>query len=342
MHYTTDRPPISKIILVAFVVVTFFLLFIVAKGIVTANTFMKATGLTPRTMVSLVFGSGVDLQPIDGRVNVLLLGIAGGTHDGADLTDTQLVLSFHPENKSLAMISVPRDIWSDTLKDKVNSAYHYGEAKRKGGGIVLSQAIVSDMIGLPIQHTLVFNFLGFEKIIDLVGGITIDVPLAFTDKEFPIVGKENDTCDGDEKFTCRYEALSFNKGVQQMDGSRALKYVRSRHAVGEEGTDFARGKRQQEVLLAMKQRLTSKEVLMKPSLVLELYKAFDEASDTDMNVGQLMTLGKLFVGIEDGKSGQVSIEDQLYVPPQSWFGRYVLLPKESFEAIHEFVKSKLK
>ncbi len=332
------RKPITIVIVFG---VLFILLVFLTKGIVWASIFMRATGLTPQTTLSLVFGRGVDLAPIDGRVNILLLGIAGGTHDGADLTDTQLILSFYPENKALSMISVPRDIWSDTLKDRVNSAYHYGEVKRKGGGIVLSKAIISDMVGLPIQHTLVFNFLGFEKIIDLVGGITINVPVAFIDSEFPIVGKENDMCSGDETFACRYEPLTFQAGVQHMDGSRALQYVRSRHAVGEEGTDFARGKRQQEVLLAMKQRLTSKDVLMKPSLILSLYKAFDDASDTDMNIGQLMTVGKLFVGIGEGKSKQLSIEDQLYVPPQSWYGRYVLLPKESFDAIHEFVKSKL-
>lgn len=341
MDHTKTRPPISKIILTFFLVIVLVLLIVLAKGAVIAGEFMKATGLSPRTLMSLVFSNGVDLGAINGRVNVLLLGVAGGTHDGPDLTDTQLVLSFHPENKSLSMISVPRDIWSDTLKDKVNSAYHYGEEKRKGGGIVLSQAIISDMVGLPIQHTLVFNFSGFEKVIDLVGGVSIDVPVAFTDDEFPIPGKENDQCSGDEAFKCRYEVLTFPKGMQQMDGKRALKYVRSRHAIGEEGTDFARGKRQQEVLLAIKKRLISKDVLMNPSLVLSLYKAFDDASDTDMNIGQLMTVGKLFISIGDGKSRQISIEDQLYVPPQSWYGRYVLLPKESFEAIHTFIKNKL-
>ncbi len=341
MDHYFHRRKISKIILLVFFAVVVTLLIFLAKGIVIANTFMSATGLTPRATLSLVFGNGVDLGAIDGRVNVLLLGIAGGNHDGADLTDTQLVLSFHPEKKSLSMISVPRDIWSDTLKDKVNSAYHYGEQKRKDGGIVLSQAIISDMVGLPIQHTLVFNFLGFEKIIDLVGGITIDVPIAFTDPDYPIAGKENDMCDGDKEYTCRFETLSFQAGMQQMNGNRALKYVRSRNAIGAEGTDFARGKRQQEVLLAVRERLMSKDVLTNPSLVLLLYKAFEDASDTDMNVGELMTLGKLFIGVEEGKSGQLSIEDQLYTPPQSWYGRYVLLPKESFEKIHAFIKSKL-
>lgn len=328
-------------VLVIFFLVVIVLLGLFAKGVVVINTFMRATGLTPSTAFALAFGNGVDLGAIDGRVNVLLLGVAGGNHDGADLTDTQLLLSFHLENKSLAMISVPRDIWSDTLKDKVNSAYHYGELKRKGGGIVLSQAIISDMVGLPIQHTLVFTFSGFEKIIDLVGGITVDVPIAFTDLEFPIVGKENDTCEGDETFACRYEVLRFEKGIQQMDGSRALKYVRSRNAIGNEGSDFARGKRQQEVLIATKQRLMSKDVLLKPAVALEIYKAFDEASDTDMNIGQLLTVGKLFVSVGENKSSHISIEEKVYTPPQSWFGRYVLLPKESFEEIHAFIQSKL-
>lgn len=340
MYQTSNRRPISTRALLIFFAVVVTLLVFLSKGIVIASTFMSVTGLTPATAVSLIVGHGVDLGAIDGRVNVLLLGIAGGDHDGADLTDTQLLLSFHPEYKSLTMISIPRDIWSETLKDKVNSAYHYGELKRKGGGIVLSQAIISDMVGLPIQHTVVFNFSGFEKIIDIVGGITINVPEAFTDLDYPIAGKENDTCQGDKTFRCRYEALTFESGDQHMDGARALKYVRSRHAIGEEGSDFARGKRQQEVLIAMKKRLLSKDVLFNPSLLLSLYKAFDEASDTDMNIGKFLSLGKLFAGVE-GKQAQVSIENELYTPPQGWFGRYVLLPKESFEKIHEYIKGRL-
>ncbi len=331
--------PKARLAVVLFAVFLVAVLFI--KGMLMVRNFMTVSGVTPVTLLKLVFDSGADLKPIDGRVNILLLGVAGGTHDGPDLTDTILVMSMQPEKHTIAMISVPRDIWSDTLKDKVNSAYHYGQEKRKGGGLVLSKAIVSDIIGLPIQYALVLDFSGFQRIIDLVGGIDVDVPKAFTDTEYPIPGREDDDCGGDPDFRCRYESLSFDAGLQTMNGERALKYVRSRHADGDEGSDFSRSKRQQEVILALKNKLLSRDITMHPQEFEKLYSAFDSATDTDMNMGELLTVGKIFLKTPKEMTTRISLENELYVPPSNWYGRYVLLPKENFPALHSFVRSQL-
>lgn len=282
------------------------------------------------------FIQNADLKPIDGRVNILLMGIAGGDHDGPDLTDTMLVISFDMQKKSLSMISVPRDTWSDTLKDKVNSAYHYGQKQKTGGGLILSKAIVSDMVGLPIHYGLVFDFAGFKEVIDIIGGVNVHVQIAFTDPEFPIAGRENDPC-----YACRYETLHFDAGLQFMNGETALKYVRSRHADGDAGTDFARSRRQQEVLLAIKQKVTSKEVFMHPKLYRNIYSSVERASDSDMNFGQLLSIGKIFLGIPDARITRISLEDKFYNPPNYLYGRYVLIPKESFEEIHQYIKTSL-
>lgn len=342
------HPKIAAVVLLFGVIL---LLFVAAKGILVSGRFMQSTGITPTTLFKLVFDSGADLHPIEGRVNILLLGIPGGDHEGTDLTDTILVLSFHEKNHTLSMISLPRDIWSDTLKDKVNSAYHYGELKstqggsasgRKKGGLILSKAIVSDMVGLPMQYALVLDFSGFRKVIDLVGGIEVNVPKSFTDTEFPVPGKETDTCGGDTEFRCRYEPLHFDAGAQVMNGDLALKYVRSRHAEGEEGSDFARGRRQQEVLLALKTKLMSREIYLHPGQWEKLYAAFNEATDMDMNIGELLTVGKLFMNTPKEQTQRISLEDKLYTPPSSWYGRYVLLPIEDFQKIHEFIQKSLK
>lgn len=350
MRPNVQRTNASKIVVALLLLGIFVVVLMLLKGVFYSYGVMKTTGVTPLTLFRLVFDAGADLKPIDGRVNILLLGIAGGNHDGPNLTDTILVLSFHEKNQTLAMISVPRDIWSDTLKDKVNSAYHYGEEKsreagsgtaRKKGGLILSKAIISDVIGLPIQYALVLDFSGFQKVIDLVDGVEVNVPKSFTDPDYPIPGKEDDECAGDPEFRCRYEALHFDAGIQVMDGARALKYVRSRHAEGNEGSDFARGRRQQEVILALKTRLMSKDVYLKSGEIEKLYAAFDEATDTDLNIGELLTVGKMFMQTPKDHTKRISLEDLLYTPPSSWYGRYVLLPKESFDAIHTFVKSSL-
>lgn len=331
-------PRLSKIL---FFIVAFFVVFGISKIILWGQSFMQTTGLTPMTVMKLITDTGVDLKSQDGRTNILLLGIGGGSHAGADLTDTILVVSLVPSTKRMAMISVPRDIWSDTLKDKVNSAYHYGEEKKVGGGLTLAKVIVEDMVGLPIHYVLLIDFSGFESIIDIVGGIDIIVPVAFTDSEFPIAGKEDDLCDGDSQFLCRYESVSFRSGAQHMDGETALTYIRSRHAEGDEGSDFARSRRQQEALVALQEKLKNPSTWLPPSRAMLLFKAFDQASTTDMRIGELATVGKLSMKIGNKNTARISFVDYLTQSPLWMYGRYALIPKESFQTIHEYIRTKL-
>ena len=321
----------SKVIVL---IVVFIVLVAVAKVIVLGQAFMRVTGLTPVTVVKLLFNGGTQLRELEGRTNILLLGIGGGTHEGSDLTDTMIVLSFLPLQHTLAMISLPRDLWSDTLRDKINSAYHYG-------GFVLAKSTVEDVIGMPIHYAFLVDFSGFQKIIDLVGGVYVNVTTAFTDSEFPVAGRENDLCGGDPTLACRYEAIHFEKGEQLMNGNRALQYVRSRHAEGNEGSDFARSKRQQDVLVALKAKLTDPRVWLSPRLPV-LVRALDDATDTDLNISELATVGKLTVQVPGGSIKKISFEDFLITPP-SWQydGKYVLVPKEDGSSIQQFIKAQL-
>lgn len=331
-------PKLSKIL---FFIAAFFVILGIAKIALWGQSFMQTTGLTPTAVFRLLVNTGVDLKFQDGRTNILLLGIGGGNHAGADLTDTILVVSLDTHKKKMAMISVPRDLWSDTLKDKVNSSYHYGEEKKTGGGLTLAKVIVEDVVGLPIHYVLLIDFSGFESIINIVGGIDITVPKAFTDSEFPIAGKEEDLCDGDPQFRCRYESISFIAGKQHMDGETALTYIRSRHADGDEGSDFARGRRQQEVLVALQETLKNPSTWLPPSRAFALFEAFDRASTTDMRIGELATVGKVIMKTGSGEAKRISFVDFLSEPPLWMYSRYTLVPKESFSAIHDYIKSQL-
>lgn len=305
------------------------------------SRFMKTTGVTPGFLVTLIANGGTTLRSTDGHTNILLLGIGGGDHEGSDLTDTMIVLSLDPAKEAMAMVSIPRDLWSDSLRDKINSAYHYGEEKKVGGGFVLSKATVEETVGMPVHYVFLIDFSGFQKIIDLVGGIRVNVTKAFTDPEFPVAGRENDVCGGDPALACRYEAIHFEKGEQQMNGSRALQYVRSRHAEGDEGSDFARSRRQQDVLVALKAKLTDPRVWVSPRLPL-LIQALDDATDTDLNISELATVGKLATGVSSGSIKKISFEDQLMTPPLwQYDGKYVLVPKEDSASIVQFIKAQL-
>lgn len=331
-------PKIKTILVVLFAGLAILLL---TKSILFIQRFMHDTGLTPKTVANLLFDGGVNLMSHDGATNILVLGMGGGDHVGSDLTDTMIVVSIRPSEKRMAIITLPRDVWSETLRDRINSAYHYGEEKKTGGGTVLAKSIVEEVTGLPIHYTFLIDFTGFKEIIDRVGGVNVVVHEAFTDSEFPILGRETDDCGGDKTTSCRYETIHFDAGMQTMNGDTALKYVRSRHAEGTEGSDFARGKRQQDVLLALKQKLMKPELWMSVANIKDLTTAFDRATETDMNIGELATVGKIARDIEESNIKRISIQSQLYEPPIWRYGRYVLIPSGGLESIHSYIQEEL-
>lgn len=302
---------------------------------------MRTTGITPGLLVRLVFDDGVKLKSSWDRTNILLLGIGGGTHAGADLTDTIMVVSLDSKNKSVALISVPRDIWSDTLKDKVNSAFHYGDEKKEGGGMLLAKVIAEDVVGIPIHYGMVIDFSGFKKVIDEFGGIDVNVSRAFTDNDFPKEGMEDQSCPGDPTNRCVYETVHFDEGVQHMDGDRALKYARSRHAEGEEGGDFARSKRQQDLIVALKDAVIHPSRWFSFDRAATLWRVTDEAIDSDMNIAELATVAKRFVSMKDSETKKVSIDELFFVPPTYLYGKYVLVPKDDWDSIYEYIKQQL-
>lgn len=330
----------SKRIIVAWIfvgIVGFFAIQAIMSGL----RFMRTTGLTPTLAARLVLDDGVSLKSSAQFTNILVLGVGGGTHDGADLTDTMMVVSLNADKHSVTFTSIPRDIWSETLKDRINSAYHYGEEKKKGGGLLLAKVIAEDVVGIPIQYSFLLDFSGFKEIIDVVGGIDVNVSKAFTDVDFPIAGKEKDTCPGDPTNRCVYETIHFDEGMQHMDGERALKYVRSRHAEGDEGSDFARGRRQQDVLVALKDKLVHPTQWFSIERAQALQNIIQKATETDMNLGELATVAKRVAATDDSKIQKISFEDLLYNPPSYVYGRYVLIPKDDWQTIHSFIKQKL-
>ncbi|MCX6794082.1 MAG: LCP family protein [Candidatus Gottesmanbacteria bacterium] len=286
------------------------------------------------------------LDSSDGRTNILIMGIGGGTHEGADLTDTIMVLSLDTVKKTVALISIPRDIWSDTLKDKVNTAYHYGELKNPpagGGGLLLAKVTIEDVIGIPIQYAVVIDFSGFTKVIDAVGGIDVNVPEAFTDTQYPKPGMEKVTCPGDPTNACVYETVQFNTGLQHMDGARALIYARSRHAEGQEGSDFARSQRQQIIMVALKDRFTHPMQWTTLSRLNALPKLLDDATDMDMNIAQVLTVGKRFASVRQDEIKKIAFDQLLNTPPAYLYNNlYVLVPQTDWETIHTYIQEKLK
>lgn len=294
------------------------------------------------------FARGLNFIPkaTQGRTNILLLGMGGEGHEAKDLTDTIIFLSLNFKTSKTLMLSLPRDIWIPSMRAKINTAYHYGEEKQpggpaspQGGGLILAKAAVSEILGQPIHYAVALDFDGFVKAVDVFEGVEIEVEKSFDDYRYPILGRENDDCDGDPEFACRYEHLYFEAGWQTMDGQRALKYVRSRNAEGEEGTDFARSRRQQRLLLAVRNKIFSPKTIFRPGKLRELIEVLKQSIKTDITPNDYPGLAKLTLKFKPEKM-RTEVLDFLVNPPLSatYDYHWVLVPPtSSWQEVHDYV-----
>ncbi|MFC1627304.1 LCP family protein [Patescibacteria group bacterium] len=324
---------------VSAIILIIFLIWFAPKTFPFFKTILKV----PSAIISLINPSITKLDSSQNRTNILLLGIGGGDHPGGDLTDSIMLISVDIKTGDAVLISLPRDIWVESLSAKLNHAYRFGEEKQAGSGLVLAKSAVSEITNQPVHYTVLLDFSGFEKAIDIIGGLDINVPHGFVDEQYPVPGKESAQPESD-----RYQTLEFLAGQQHMDGSTALKYVRSRHAKGIEGTDFARAQRQQRVILALKDQLLTARVILNPKKISQLKQAFQDSVKTDIDSSAYPDLLKLAMridqdnirtGIIDQGSETEEIPPLLYNPPASQYGQWVLLPIDNdWQAVFDHVQ----
>ena len=296
----------------------------------------EIAGISP---LKVLFTQGT-YKKNDNKVNIVLLGKAGGLHDGPNLTDSIVVASYDTLINRVTLISIPRDVWSRALEDKINSAYAYGEAKKKGGGMVLAKSEIGAIVGLPIHYAVVIDFNKFKELIDYFGGIDVSVERSFDDNKFPITGRENDLCNGDLEYKCRYEHISFKQGLQHMDGETALKFVRSRYATGEEGTDFARNKRQEKILKIISERIVAIGKNHDIAKIKSTYQLLDTIIERDITNPDTSYIAKNIILKKEFNMNQFSLSEDLFIVPRKseYKGKYVLIPKnDNFNYIHSYV-----
>ncbi len=273
------------------------------------------------------------------RVNILLLGIGGEGHDGAYLTDTIILASFKPSTKQVSLISIPRDLVSPVSNwRKINSVSALAEQQLPGSGSEATARAIAELLQIPIHYYVRADFQGFINIIDQLGGVTINVENQLDDYSYPILGREDNP-----NYYSRYEHLHIEKGEQTMDGSLALKYARSRHALNSEGSDFARARRQQLVLEAVKNKLLSTKTLLNPIMVSKLIGEFNKNVATSLNAWEMLRLWDLFKDIDRSQIINKVLSDApdgLLISGRGEDGAYILTPRSgNFAAIRNLVKN---
>ncbi|MCB9802457.1 LCP family protein [Candidatus Nomurabacteria bacterium] len=231
------------------------------------------------------------------RINFLILGMGGEGHSGPYLTDTIILASFQPSSKKAALISIPRDMIVPVSKNnykKINSVYTIGKNQTGDGG-AFTKEIVSETLGLPIHYFVSVDFQGFVEIIDSLGGVDVTVDRDFTDYQFPT-----------EDY--KYQVISFEQGEQEMDGLTALRFARSRHGNNGEGSDFSRSIRQQKILSALKDKITSFNTLINPKKITDLFSLVNQYTQTDLEPWEAVKLVHMVKGLDSQQIVSQSID----------------------------------
>jgi LCP family protein required for cell wall assembly len=188
-------------------------------------------------------------------------------------TDTIIVLSLDPLNRTASMLSIPRDTLVPIPghgSEKVNAAYALG-------GPELAQRTIENLLAIRLNSYALINFDAFTKIVDSLGGALVDVKRPIRDESYPTPGYG-------------VERLNIQPGPQLMPGDRALKYARSRH----DSNDFSRAKRQQDVISALRARMSSDGMLSRiPAIVGDV----GTAVETNFDPANILPLAGLGGGI---------------------------------------------
>ncbi len=221
--------------------------------------------------------------PWDGasRVTIMIIGLDFGDwsadRNGPSRSDTMLLLTIDPVTKTAGMLSVPRDMWVNIPGfgySKINNAYAFGEGSHlPGGSPALAVKTVENFLGIDIQYYAQVEFTTFEKMIDTVGGVCLDVPAKIT------VGRT-------------YEhQVELQPGYQCLDGKSTLGYARARHT---EGGDVDRAARQQQVIIAIRDKVLDPANFL--SLIAQSRTLYDELSggiNTNLSLNDALRLAML-------------------------------------------------
>ena len=216
----------------------------------------------------------------EGRVNILMMGIDRRPGEGfVSRTDSIMVISLNPENDTASSLSIPRDLYAQIPgygQDRINTAMVYGALEGDFlDGAALAMQTVSSNLNIPVHHFILVDFGAFERSIDLLGGIDVEVPYEINDPEYP-------------DMNYGYDPLYIPAGVHHFDGATALKYARTRHG----DSDFNRAYRQQQVLFAARQQALNmgigELIVRAPSL----YQQVQDGIRTDLSLEQMLRLAR--------------------------------------------------
>lgn len=335
----------KKIFLRTFV--SLFVIGVLCSGFIFGNAYLKARKIFGGGGGAPALNSEVDPAKLkgegDGRVNILLLGKGGAGHEGADLTDTIVVASIDPIQKEMSLLSIPRDFYVSTTDNyKINAVYQQAKAKVLAGkktsdinqraeaaGEAAVESKVEEVTGIPMHYYVMVDFAAFEKAINIVGGVDVNVPKELA--VYEVFGPRN--------------ILDVKPGMQHFDGARALGFSRSRHTSAR--GDFDRSERQRLLLVALKDKIMSAGTYSNPVKITQLVNDFGDHVHSNLSTGEILRVYDIVKSIDSSKIGSID----LVTPPNVLIGggmvngNSVQQPKAgpaNYSEIQNFIRNSLR
>ncbi len=239
----------------------------------------------PTPVVTAVFTLTVSLTPTPATTvswgaettNLLLLGSDKRKEvDGTWRTDTMIVVAINSISNTVGVINIPRDLWVyvPTYSDetRINVVDFLGQrTDYPGGGPALLKETIQYNLGLPLDNYARLDFEGFKQVIDTLGGINVEVDCPIEDRFI------------DPDSPTGFKHMKVMSGTQHMDGELALMFVRSRR----QGDDWDRARRQQRVLLAVRERVLQLDILPK---IPDLWLSLKDSVETDLRLSDILYL----------------------------------------------------
>ncbi|HZZ98664.1 MAG TPA: LCP family protein [Candidatus Saccharimonadia bacterium] len=265
----------------------------VRRYIPSVTAFFNAAQLSPQQLFTLV-QEGLHTQPDaqNGTVAFLILGLdeVPGRNEPT-LTDSIILALLNLNTAKVTLVSIPRDLWIDQYKTKINALYVYGKDKFPDHPEEFPKEVVEQIAGTPIQHVVVLKLSDVGNFIDALGGVDVNVQHSFTDAQFPIPGVDVARVH-DPKLL--YKTVTFTQGVEHMSGERALEFMRSRHSLDAvEGTDPARSARQQLVIFAVMSRIKTAVAQLDFATLGHAYAFYRETYINAISPQQLIAIGRV-------------------------------------------------
>jgi polyisoprenyl-teichoic acid--peptidoglycan teichoic acid transferase len=301
-------------------------------------------------------------------ITVLLMGYGGPGHQGGFLTDVIILAKIDFAAKKLSLIHIPRDTWisipsgEKNINAKINAALPMG---LKSGnyptkdiakdtvirGSYLTKQAVTQVTGIPVDLVIAIDFARFSQAINALRGIDVTVTKVLDDSWYPVAGLELELCgktpeevtqlsntlsgfELEKQFPCRYERVRVEPGIVPMDGDTVLKFVRSRHS----SSDFDRGERQMQVLLAIRDKLFSLKAL---DNIPEFYTTLSKAVKTDVTLDIVKQVGPKLTGLPQYSVNKIGLSTaNVLSATKTSTGASALIPKAgegNYQQIHNYV-----